>query len=100
MECPRGIVLLIPPPPVCPSQENLMLEPFRQAMHELAKTLSVVCVPIYDHWPVGASSPTQWLDDGVHPSEEGYRFTARAVYAALTSSIPERHNGRMKTNYP
>jgi len=89
-ECPKGIVILIPPPPVYPPQENLMLEPFRQAMHELAKTLSVVCVPIYEHWPVGESSPTQWLDDGVHPSEEGYRLMARAVYAALTSSIPNR----------
>jgi acyl-CoA thioesterase-1 len=88
-ECPKGIVLLIPPPPVYPPQENLMLEPFRQAMHELAKTLSVVCAPIHDHWPMGESSPTQWLDDGIHPSEEGYRLMARAVYAALTSSIPD-----------
>jgi len=87
-ECPQGIVLLIPPPPVYAPQEHLMLEPFRQAMHELAKTLSVVCVPINEHWPVGASTPTQWLDDGVHPSEEGYRLMARAVCAALTSSIP------------
>ena len=91
-ECPKGIVLLIPPPPVYPPQENLMLEPFRRAMHELARTLSVVCVPIHEHWSVGESSPTQWLDDGVHPSEEGYRLMARAVYAALTSSIPDRHD--------
>ncbi len=91
-ECPKGIVLLIPPPPVYPPQENLMLEPFRLAMHELAKTLSVVCVPIYKHWSVGESSPSQWLGDGVHPSEEGYRLMARAVYTALTSSIPGRHD--------
>ena len=68
-----------------------MLEPFRQAMHELAKTLSVVCVPIHEHWSVGKSSPTQWLDDGVHPSEEGYRLMARAVYVALTSGTRDRH---------
>ena len=88
-ECPKGIVLLMPPPPVYPSQENLMLEPFRKAMHELAKMLGVVCVPMYEHWSVGESNPTQWLDDGVHPSDEGYRLMARAVYAALTSSIPD-----------
>ena len=91
-ECPKGIVLLIPPPPVYPPQENLMLEPFRQAMHELAKMLGVVCVPMYEHWSVGGSSPTQWLDDGIHPSEEGYRLMARAVYSTLTSSIPDRND--------
>ncbi len=91
-ECPKGIVLLIPPPPVYPPQENLMLEPFRLAMHQVAKTLSVVCVPIYEHWSVSESSPNQWLDDGVHPSEEGYRLMAGAVYEALTSSIPDRHD--------
>ncbi len=90
-ECPKGIVMLIPPPPVYAPQEDLMLEPFRQAMRELAETLSVVCVPIHEHWSVGESSPTQWLDDGVHPSEEGYRLMARAVYGALTSSIPGQH---------
>ncbi len=82
-ECPKGIVLLIPPPPVYPPQENRMLESFRQAMCELAETLSVVCVPIHEYWSVGESNPTQWLDDGVHPSEEGYRLMARAVYTAL-----------------
>ena len=91
-ECPKGIVLLIPPPPVYPPQENLMLEPFRQAVHELAKTLCVVCAPVHEHWSVDESRPTRWLDDGVHPSEEGYRLMARAVYAALTSSIPSRHD--------
>jgi lysophospholipase L1-like esterase len=90
--CPMGIVLLIPPPPVYPPQEDLMLEPFRQAMQELARDLGVVCVPIREHWSIGESSRTQWLDDGVHPSEEGYRLMARAVYAALTSSIPDRHD--------
>ena len=91
-ECPKDIVLLIPPPPVLSPQEDLMLEPFRQAMRELAKTLSVVYVPIQEHWSVGESSPTQWLDDGVHPSEEGYRLIAGAVYAALTSSFPDRRD--------
>ena len=95
-ECPRGIVLLIPPPPVYPQQENLMLEPFRQAMHELAKTLCVVCVPIHDHWSVDESSPTQWLDDGVHPSEDGYRLMARAVFGALTSCIPDRRDATVQ----
>ena len=84
-ECPKGIVLLVPPPPVYPKQEHLMLESFRQAMQQVAKSLEVVCVPIDAHWPVDESSPTQWLDDGVHPSEEGYRLMARAVYTALTS---------------
>ena len=88
-ECPKGIVLLVPPPPVYPPQENLMLEPFRQAMQEVPKTLSIVCVPIHEHWSVAESSPNQWLDDGVHPSEEGYRLMARAIYSALTSSIPD-----------
>lgn len=91
-ECPKGIVLLIPPPPVYSLQENLMLEPFRQAMHELAKTLSVVCAPVDQHWSVDGSCATQWLDDGIHPSEEGYRLMTRAVYAALTSSIPDPHD--------
>jgi lysophospholipase L1-like esterase len=54
--------------------------------------LSVICVPIREHWSVGESGPTQWLDDGVHPSAEGYRLMARAVYVALTSSIPDRHD--------
>ena len=90
-ECPKGIVVLIPPPPVLSPQEDLMLEPFRQAMRELAETLSVVCVPIHEHWSVGDSGPTRWLDDGIHPSEEGYRLMAGAVYAALTSSAPGRH---------
>ena len=89
-ECPKGIVLLIPPPPVHPAHEDLMLEPFRQTMHALAETLGIVCVPIHEHWPADGSSPTRWLDDGVHPSEEGYRLMARAVYAALTSGIPDR----------
>ena len=62
-----------------------MLEPFRQAMQQVAKSLEVVCVPIDEHWPVDESSPTQWLDDGVHPSEEGYRLMSEAVYSALTS---------------
>ena len=88
-ECPKGIVLLIPPPPVYPPQENLMLEPFRQAMYELAKTLNVVCAPINDHWSVDESLSAQWLDDGIHPSEEGYRLMARAVYVALTSSTAD-----------
>lgn len=66
-----------------------MLEPFRQAMQELARTLSVVCVPIHEHWSVAESGPTRWLDDGVHPSEEGYRLMAGAVYAALTPGIPD-----------
>ena len=89
-ECPKGIVLLVPPPPVYPPRENRMLEPFRQALHELAKTLDVVCVPIHKHWSVGESSPSRWLDDGVHPSEEGYRLMARAVYSALTFGIQGR----------
>ena len=84
-ECPKGIVLLVPPPPVSPPQENLMLEPFRQAMHDLAGSPGVVCAPIDEHWSVTESSSTRWLDDGVHPSEGGYRLMAEAVYAALTS---------------
>lgn len=99
-ERPKGIVLLVPPPPVFPPQENLMLEPFRQAMHELAETLGVVCVPIHEYWSVGESKPTQWLDDGVHPSEEGYRLMAGAVYAALTSGVPGRHEGTVIKNHP
>lgn len=91
-ECPKGIVLLIPPPPVYPPEENRMLEPFRQAMRELAKRLCVVCVPIDHYWSVGASSPTHWLDDGIHPSEEGYRLMAVAVFEALRSGIPDRHD--------
>ena len=90
-ECPQGLVLLIPPPPVYTPQENLLLDPFRQAMCELAKAPNVVCVPIHEHWSVGESSPTRWLGDGVHPSEEGYRLMAMAVYAALTSSMTDRH---------
>lgn len=95
-ECPKGIVLLIPPPPVYPPQEHLMLESFRQAIHELAKTLGVVCAAIHDHWSVNESLPTQWLDDGIHPSEEGYRLMAGAVYAALTSSIPDAHDATVQ----
>ena len=91
-ECPKGTVLLIPPPPVYPPQENLMLEPFRRAMHELAKMPGVICVPIHRHWSIGESSPAQWLDDGVHPSEEGYRLMAEAVHAALTSGVPDRQD--------
>lgn len=83
--CPKGIVLLVPPPPVLSPQEDLMLEPFRQAMRESARTLGVVCAPIEEYWPAGESSPAQWLEDGVHPSEQGYRLMAGAVYAALTS---------------
>lgn len=90
--CPKGIVLLIPPPPVCSPEENLMLEPFRQAMQALAQPPDVVCVPIHAHWSVDESSPPRWLDDGVHPSEEGYRLMARAVYAALVSSTPDQHD--------
>ncbi len=87
-ECPKGIVLLVPPPPVYPKQEHLMLEFFRQAMQQVAKSLEVVCVPIDAHWPVDESSPTQWLDDGVHPSEEGYR-TACGVFFRLRSDRPD-----------
>ena len=86
-ECPEGIVLLVPPPPVHPQREHLMLASFRQAMQQVAESLEVVCVPIDEHWPVDKSSPNHWLSDGVHPSEEGYRLMARAVHAAL-SPIP------------
>ena len=91
-ECPKGVVLLVPPPPVYLSQEDMMLEPFRQAMHELAETLGVVCVPVREHWSIDESCSTQWLDDGIHPSEEGYRLMASAVYAALTSSNTGVHD--------
>ena len=83
-ECPEGIVLLVPPPPVHPRREHLMLESFRQSMQQAAESLEVVCVPIAEHWPVDESSPNQWLNDGVHPSEEGYRLMARAAFAALS----------------
>lgn len=88
--CPKGIVLLVPPPPVFPLREHHMLEPFRRVMSELARTLGVVCMPIDEHWSVWASNPTRWLDDGIHPSEEGYRLMAEAAHAALTFDIPDR----------
>lgn len=87
-ECPQGIVVLIPPPPVRSPQEDHRLEPFRQAMREWAGMLGVICVSIDEHWIVGESGPAQWLDDGVHPSEQGYRSMASAVYDALTAGIP------------
>ena len=83
--CPKGIVLLVPPPPVLSPQEDLMLEPFRQSMRDSARSLGVDCAPIDEYWSAEESSPAQWLEDGVHPSEQGYRLMARAVYAAITT---------------
>ena len=77
-----GAVLVPPPPPRDPLWEA-DVQPFRAVFAECGARWKIPIAPVAEHWRDAAPDEVLWLDDGVHPSEAGYRHMAAAVLQAL-----------------
>jgi len=84
-----GIVPLIGlPPPVDFTEEEALLEEYRQQMRALALTRNITVLDFY----AAMVNPTGGLrrglhDDGVHPNEAGYRVMAEVAIAVLQNLL-------------
>ncbi len=89
-----GDLLLLPPPRVRMADFDGALDAFRDAVDQIASRTGAVVVPVLDVWDAFNGPEPLWLEDGVHPTEAGYRLMARAVMSALErAACPVRDPG-------
>ena len=72
-------LLLLPPIPVKPPDFEQLAEPFRIAYHKLGREFSIPVVDFDIPWQQASPDVPLWQNDGVHPTEAGYRVMADAV---------------------
>jgi lysophospholipase L1-like esterase len=80
---PNMALLLLPPIPVEPPDFEELAEPFRTAYQTIGQEFSVPVIDFATPWHQAPPAIPRWQNDGVHPTEAGYRIMADAVLEAI-----------------
>ena len=87
--CPNVVIVLCEPTviwPPAPEEGNATLQPYVQAVHELAEKSSArAVVPLHGVFNQARDKRPEipWTSDGVHPGSAGHTLIARSWLAAL-----------------
>ncbi len=79
-----SMVALVPPPPLRNLGDMAVVAPFVDACVRVATERRLPFAMYERGWCSDDRQSELWLDDGVHPSERGYRLMADSVLEALS----------------